>query len=60
VFSKGGNFTFSFDSLDSAGAFVKGTVVSVDAGQGFATLPSAGLGGVTHGEITMKGKIESL
>lgn len=53
VLSTGGNFNFSFVALENIGVFVKGSVVSVDAGQGFSTLPSGGLGGVASGVITM-------
>jgi hypothetical protein len=60
VLSKGGNFNFSFVAQERIGVFVKGSVVSVDAGQGFATLPSGGLGGVTGGEITMTSGVQPL
>lgn len=56
--STAGNFNFSFVALERIGVFVKGSVVSVDAGQGFGTLPSAGLGGVTGGEITMTSGVQ--
>lgn len=58
VLSKGGNFNFSFVAQENIGVFVTGSVVSADAGQGFDALPSAGLGGVTGGEITMTSGVQ--
>ena len=60
VLSRGGNFVFSFVAQDNIGVFTAGSVVSVDAGQGVGTLPSAGLGAVTTGEITMKSGVQPL
>src|SRR5262249_15414127 len=51
----GGDFGFSFRALEKAGPKTRPTAVTVDAGQGFGTPPSAGLGGITSGMMTMIG-----
>ena len=62
VLSTGGNFEFTFSEmqkLENGGVLVKGKrVVSVNAGQGFLTQPSAGFGGTTGGKIVMIGGIQ--
>lgn len=55
-----GEFVFSFVAQEELGVLVKGSSVTVEAGQGFLTLPSLGLGGITTGEIKMTSGVQPL
>jgi hypothetical protein len=59
VLSTGGDFVFSFEEMATAKhALTRPTVVSVNAGQGLGTLPSAGFGAGTTGTMSMQGAVK--